>query len=183
MMRAVPLVLLLILSMLPACRKADDSTPRRYAYPRIEAYDTIYRQVEIGPVNLSVNAEAEVSSPRPGWLDIDYPRYGATVHVSAATTDNIAEALANRRERIALNLGGSRATTHEFMAGDFECTVVESPGAGMTPVQLLAASPRGIIVSGAANLAGTTTPVDSIRPIVTALTADAIKMLSALDDN
>lgn len=180
MMRALPLVAILIITMLSACRKADNSTPKRYGYPRIEAYDTVFRQVETGPVCLPVNASAEVSSPRPGWLDIAYPRYGTTMHISASTTDDIASALANRRERIALNLGGARATIHEFAAGDFDCTVVECPDAGATPVQLLAVSPGGIIVSGTANITGRTTPVDSIRPIVAALTADAIKMLSGI---
>ncbi|MBO4942524.1 MAG: hypothetical protein J6C95_03735 [Muribaculaceae bacterium] len=183
MMRVAPLLILLIISVLSGCRKDADVTPRRYAYPRVEAYDTVYGNVAVGPVELCVNSSAEISSPRPGWLDISYPRYGATIHVSAVATDNIAEVMANRRERIALNLGGSRATTHSFRAGDFDCTVVECAEAGMTPVQLLAASPEGIVVSGAANIAGSVTPVDSIRPVVAALTADAIKMLSALHDD
>lgn len=169
--------------MLCACRKTDDSIPRRYAYPRIETYDTIYRNVAVGPVNLYVNKAAGISTPRPGWLDINYPRYGATFHVSVTTTNSVADAIANRRERIALNLGGSRAKTNSFRSGDFECIVVESPEAGMTPVQFLAVSPKGIIVSGTAYITGSTTSVDSIHPIVTALTTDAIKMLSDLDDN
>lgn len=114
-----------------SCRQKDaDVTPRRYAYPRIEAYDSTYRRVTVGPVSIEVNAAALTDSPKDGWLDIRYPRYGATIYISANRTDDLPGALANRRQRISLNLGGARAVTHNFVSGDFDCEVVESVDAG-----------------------------------------------------
>lgn len=175
------IILFILLVGMSSCRHKDgDVTPRRYAYPRIEAYDSTYRRLTVGPVSIEVNAAAATSSPKDGWLDIHYPRYGATVYLSATHTDDLSGALANRRQRISLNLGGAKAVTHNFVSGDFDCEVVESVDAGATPVQILAVSPKGLIISGSANISGTTTPADSIRPIVTALTRDAIHILMSI---
>ena len=167
------IILFILLVGMSSCRHKDSNvTPRRYAYPRIEAYDSTYRRLTVGPVSIEVNAAAATSSPKDGWLDIYYPRYGATVYLSATHTDDLPRAIANRRQRISLNLGGA--------SGDFDCEVVESVDAGATPVQILAVSPNGLIISGSANISGTTTPADSIRPIVTALTRDAIHILMSI---
>lgn len=175
------LIISILLVGMSSCRQKDaDVTPRRYAYPRIEAYDSTYRRVTVGPVSIEVNAAALTDSPKDGWLDIRYPRYGATIYISANRTDDLPGALANRRQRISLNLGGARAVTHNFVSGDFDCEVVESVDAGATPVQMLAVSPNGLIISGSANISGTTTPADSIRPIVTALTHDAMHILMSV---
>lgn len=181
-MRLSVVLTLMAILVLSSCKQENNEVfPRRYAYPRVEAYDTVYTRVALGPVDILVNAGAESVSPRVGWLNVSYPRYGATIHLSATRTDNPAEAIANRRQRISLNLGGATAVTHRFSNGDFECLVVESADAGTTPVQMLAVSDRGVIVSGTASLSGRTSPADSIRPIVKALSRDAVKMLLSIE--
>lgn len=175
------LIISILIAVMSSCRqKEGDVTPRRYAYPRIDAYDSIYRRVGLGPVSIEVNASATTSSSKDGWLDIHYPRYGATIYLSASHTDDLPAAIANRRQRISLNLGGAKAATHNFVSGDFDCEVIESVDAGATPVQLLAVSPKGLVISGSANISGSTTPADSIRPIVSALTRDAMQILLSI---
>lgn len=166
-----------------SCGGKDQSgtpTPRRYAYPRIADIDTARRTVELGPVTLRVNAAATATVTRPGWLDLSYPQLGAKVYLSATRSDDVAAAMANRRQRIALNLGDAKAMVSEFVAGDYTCTVVESVDAGTTPVQFYAVSPAGVMVSGAATLSGNTVPADSIQPIVSLLAADAVEMLKSI---
>ena len=103
------IILFILLVGMSSCRHKDSNvTPRRYAYPRIEAYDSTYRRLTVGPVSIEVNAAAATSSPKDGWLDIYYPRYGATVYLSATHTDDLPRAIANRRQRISLNLGGAK---------------------------------------------------------------------------
>ncbi len=179
-MKILSFIFLFALVCLSCHREGNDAVPRRYAYPRLEAYDTVYQRVDVGPVCLDVNADAIIDSPKNGWLNISYPRYGATIFLSATRTDDIDEAVRNRRQRISLNLGGAQADTRVFSTGDFECMVVESIDAGTTPVQMLAVSRRGIVVSATANIDGPSTPADSIRPIVNALARDAVKMLTNL---
>lgn len=170
-----------------ACNHSGDSspdnagaTPRRYAYPRIAAIDTAMALRTLGPVDIAVNTSATAISEREGWLTLSYPRLGATIYISATRTDDVAAAIANRRQRMALNLGDASASASEFLVGPFACTIVESADAGTTPVQFLAASADGVIVSGAATLSGPTAPADSIRPIVQFLAADAARMLKSL---
>ena len=181
---AMPLVVALAFAAMSCGRDSGrTATPLRYAYPRVAVYDSIYSPADVGPVTVDVNAAAEPTSPRPGWLDISYRRYGTTLYLSAIHTDDPASSVANRRERIALNLGGAKATTHTFTAGSYECVVVESADAATTPVQLLAVSPCGIVVSGTAVLSSPSASADSIRPVVATLTRDAIHLLMSLDKN
>ncbi len=178
MTRLLLAAIILALALL-SCRQHSDgnATPRRYGFPRIETYDTIYRHITVGPAEICVNAGAETSSPRPGWLDIDYPRYGAKIYVSVSRPDDMDKAIANRRQRISLNLGGTKAKTIEFEQGGYDCLTVESVDAGATPVQFLAVSADGIMVNATANIPGRTVPADSIRPIVEALTADILRII------
>lgn len=173
--------LIALVFSLSACKdKSATPTPRRYAYPRLEAYGPVYRLVDADLVKFEVNANATVTSPKKGWADIVYPRYGATFYISALKPDDVTGAIANRRQRMSLNLGGAKATSRSFASGKFDCMIVESVDAGTTPVQFLAVGDDGVIVSGTATIGGNTAPADSIRPIVTALADEAFKILTTM---
>ena len=155
--------------LLQSCGNSADEgrvVPRRYAYARIEPYDTVRTEHSAGPVQLSINKGADVSHPdgKPEWLDASFGRYGATLHLSTIMTEDIDVALANRRERISLNLGG-------------ETVVSRDPSA--TPVQFVAYG-EGVLVSGAFVIAGSTEPADSLRPICTELEKEAFAIVNSI---
>lgn len=154
--------------LLCAAACSDSKTrpmPRRTAYPRTAVLsDSTYR-TKAGHINLELNAMAKATSPRPDWLNAEYRPLGATLHLSA--TDNADEAsIANRRERISLNLGGATARATEFTTlSGFQCEIVTTAEGPATPVQFIALRGK-TLVSGAFVIYGKTTPADSIRPVI-----------------
>lgn len=160
----------------------ENSVPRRRAYARVDTYPAEYRAVEVGGIPLEINTSAAAASPREGWLDVRYPRYGATLHLAVARPDAAAldQAVANRRQRMSLNLGGATAEQTTLAGDSYVCELLVSRDAVATPVQLLAVGADGTLVSGAAVIAGRTEPVDSLRPVVEALRADALHLLMHL---
>ena len=160
----------------------ENSVPRRRAYARVDTYPAEYRAVEVGGIPLEINTSAAAASPREGWLDVRYTRYGATLHLAVARPDAAArdQAVANRRQRMSLNLGGATAEQTTLAGDTYMCELLVSRDAVATPVQLLAVGADGTLVSGAAVIAGRTEPVDSLRPVVEALRADALHLLMHL---
>lgn len=166
-----------------ACGEREENTmPRRRAYARVDTYPAEYRAVEVGGIPLEINTSTAAASPREGWLDVRYPRYGATLHVAVARPDAAAldQAVANRRQRMSLNLGGATAEQTTLAGDSYVCELLVSRDAVATPVQLLAVGADGTLVSGAAVIAGRTEPVDSLRPVVEALRDDALHLLMHL---
>lgn len=160
----------------------ENSMPRRRAYARIDNYPAEYRAVEVGGIPLEINASTTATSSRKGWLDVLYPRYGATLHLAVARPEpgTLDHAVANRRRRMSLNLGGATAEQTTLAGDRYVCELLVSRDAVATPVQLLAVGADGTLVSGAAVIAGRTQPVDSLRPVVDALSADALHLLMHL---
>ncbi len=171
--------------LLHSCGNSADegrAVPRRYAYARIEPYDTVRTEHSAGPVQLSINKGADVSHPdgKPEWLDASFGRYGATLHLSTIMTEDIDVALANRRERISLNLGGAKARSDVFDNGlGMRCEIVVSRDPSATPVQFVAYG-DGVLVSGAFVIAGSTEPADSLRPICTELEKEAFAIVNSI---
>ncbi|MDE6197384.1 MAG: hypothetical protein K2F91_05910 [Muribaculaceae bacterium] len=169
-----------------ACgRHSDDATPRRYAYPRVETPAASRMEVSAGGIRTDVSTSATVTHPGENWLDAAYPAYGATLHLSSVTlpdSNSLAEALANRRQRISLNTGGRRTRTDSFTndAG-FCCEMITADdGATATPVQFIATDSRHNLVSGAIVLHGSTEPADSIRPVTEILKDEAFRILNSI---
>ncbi len=187
-MKRLSLFLMLSLT-LAACNDGSqrNAVPRRYAYPRVELYDSTKMEVGLGSFRLQLCAEADTTVPGVGWLDVRYPRYGMTVHLSANSFENDEElqsAIANRRQRIELNFGeaGSSAAAFVNNAG-IQCMVVGSPDAGSAPIYVLAVdsdSRHRRMLSGAAVFSGSAEPVDSIMPLYKAVYADMQQLLTTL---
>ena len=190
MMRRLP-VLICIASwlLMAACASrdsgGDDATPRRRAYPRIHEYDTVYTPAARAMLPLELNAAATVADSNAGaWLTVAYPEHGSEIYITITRTagpEELQQAMDNRRERIALNIGSESATTvHTASPAGFEAAVVEAPGSG-TPIQFLATDGHAYLVSGAARIEGYPgVPYDSVSPIVATLRRDVMHMLGNL---
>ena len=182
------LYIVLIITALAACSQHTDNVPvpRRTAYPRICLYDDSLRTVHVAGVAMAVNADATIGSHGDGWLDVIYPRYNAAINLSVRHLHSGAElthALANRAERIDLNLGNNRALSSEFtLDNGFNCRLIESIDGGPFPAQFVAWKPDGTMVSGATVIYGPTEPADSTAPIVKALQADTKRLIFSLSE-
>lgn len=181
----IPLIALTAALLATGCnRQSETPVPKRTAYPRIESYGDSTRMLRLGGMEFAVNAQAEVSSPRDGWLDITYPRYGASFHITARHFDSaeaLAEAIENRTVRISLNLGDRQAVSTEFITPTaFTAIMLSSLDGGSSPVHFMAYNTDGYMLSGSAVLTGVAEPVDSIAPVVEGLTADAERILRSI---
>lgn len=170
-----------------ACGSGDrEAVPRRKAFPRLAfSADSIGRPASLDGVSFRINRIAgfRPDSARPDWADIVYPpALGSTMYLSISRPADLPGAVANRRERISLNLGDAPALTEEFHAGRWACTLVSSTRAGLTtPVQLLATSSDGRLLSGAVALDAPGESADSIRPLLDLLRDDARTLLLSLE--
>ncbi len=174
-----------ILMMTASCRYEADreaAVPKPYAYPRFSAYPDSSIMAEVGGISFLVNACAATETDGR-WMNIAYPAYGGTIMLSVTENESereLAEAIANRHERIALNLGGRSARSDRFVNDDgFECEMVVSKEASSTPVQFIATGPGRTMVSGAAVLSASGS-VDSVAPIVDAIERDVFKLLKSI---
>ena len=165
------------------CGERHDYTPvpLPYGYQRIEIYPDEYSDADSLPASYAVNASARVRRLPDGpggsvMADIDYPAYGATLPRTFTPVDSItaAEVIANRRERMALNLADNYATVSEVGPNDrtpFVSTVMMSAGRTPTPVQILSVGPD-MVISGAVRFASEQADADSLMPVLKAITAD-----------
>lgn len=175
--------------LLCACGPRDGRgappVPKPDAWPRIEIAPEAYGQSIDGfAVNDSATIEPGDSA---GWYTLSYPAYGAAtrIYLTMARTapGGLADAVANRIERMALNAGGGRSQLTELMSeGGYECRVMTTPAGTVTPVQFLAfRRSGGEIVSGALFIDGAATAEpDSFAPVVRAVERDIIHALKHL---
>lgn len=181
-----PVLFLLLAAVCVACGPKDGGTavPRRTAYARVAEYPDSTRAIVVGPLAMQVNSGAEVSAAVDGWCDVSYPLYGAAIHLTArrfADSAALDAAVANREERMALNLGDNTAEQTEFVnAAGFSCLVVRTLAADPVPVQFLAVGPGGDMLAGSVAFAGRCEPYDSVAPMVDALYAHTMYLLHSL---
>lgn len=180
---------LIIMSATASCRRGKATMPKPEAYPRIEMPDSSFHPVKAGGLELTLNrgAETTVTERTDGgtWITISYPTgIDAKVYLTltpaagSETTDTI---IANRRERMSLNLSGSEAiaTTLTSRSG-WECEMLTSNSALSTPVQILASDGHRVI-SGALYLdIPASTAADSVAPVIDAIDRDMLTLLKNL---
>lgn len=163
--------------------------PKPEAWPRIEVPSAEYSMTAIGPVGFMLNKSAiiDIKKKESGWwADIRYPHFpDATIYLSVTETtshDALADAIDNRRERMALNAGGAvteftRLTSDGGWAA--ECALTRS--SLTTPVQFLASDGHSLLLSGALYLIlPPDAAADSVSPIVNAVNRDVTKALKNL---
>lgn len=184
-------LLSIALTLLSACGGDGgnrDAIPRRKAYPRLQIPDSTFHSPDSLPYALQINEAATARLKRRDadgvWVDVAYPGLNAVVYYTFTTVapSEADEALRNRSERIALNLGGREAEMLSFSSPDslFCEVVVDNQSAGATPVQFLATDHKGLVVSGAAHIGGEMLSADSVAPIVDMLRRDIIHSLKTL---
>lgn len=179
-----------LLLLASGCSDRGDGAPlpRREAYSRVEPYPQEYVEAPV-PVHFSVNSSAETEVERRDdgsyWLTATYPRYGAVLYCTFTPVGALAEvqdAVANRMERIQLNIADIPVDTEQTDFGAYTTTLVTTRSASATPVQFLAYphGGKGWVVSGSAFFPGVkpSSPLDSIRPMVRAIEADVRRSLS-----
>ncbi len=174
----------LMMLTIAACRGSETPIPRRTAYPRPALLDTVMTAAPDLPLYFPVNAQAKISSPGKGWLDVVYPSYGATLHVSftQVSPSTLEEVKHNRMERLMLNCGDLTTENSEFTnPAGYSILATYTEGAN-TPLQFVATDNISIVVSGAIYLSDPNAPaaVDSIAPIIDALQGDLIRSLMRL---
>ncbi len=134
-------------------RQATSAVPRPTAYPRTVDPGTEYVALDSIPVVLEVNRSATVNRPAAGWIDIAYPDLGAAIHLSiiSTTPGEIDDIIANRTERIALNLADAAGAARDIAlrSDDFTSTLVVAPDARNTPLQFLSTDGSDWVISGA----------------------------------
>ena len=120
-MKALLLSALALVVLLNSCDSGGRPVPRPEGYPRIALYEAVYRNDSIGPVIFESNAGTAVTERRQGadgtgWLTLAYPRYGATLYLTAspATASTLGGIIDNRLERISLNIGGATTELTEL---------------------------------------------------------------------
>ncbi|MDE5555532.1 MAG: hypothetical protein K2J10_10175 [Muribaculaceae bacterium] len=179
--------LLLIAATLGCTEKQPNNVaiPKPTAYPRVNDPGSEYIAVDRLPVVLLANAAATVTRPRPQWLDITYPGLDVTLHVSLTPTTpaEINHVIANRSERMALNVADVSSTGEtQLNSPDFSSVLITSPETRSTPLQFLAHDGDGLVISGAAFFSSVTpdASIDSLSPIVSYIERDIIHALSNL---
>ena len=179
-MRAIAAIILL--GLLTACGGSTNVVPRRHAYPRVTDMDTLMVAVDSLPLVFRVNSHTTVSHPRPDWLDVYYPAYGATWHITFTTSGDLDEVKVNRMERLLLNAGDHPYRRDEWLnAAQFDILTFVAEGA-TTPLQFLATDNEHIVVSGALVFDDpkACANIDSIAPIINNLENDMNRSLQTL---
>lgn len=166
------------------CTRQPAPVPRRTAYPRVAEIGTAMRLADSLPVHFEVNAEATLSRPRKDWLDVTYPMYGATVHITFTEVrgETLDKTKANRMERVMLNTGGLPSERREWInAAGFDILTVHTDGCA-TPYQFIATDGQRHVVSGAVYFASpaATQATDSIAPMLRAIETDMERGLNSL---
>ena len=146
-----------------------------------------FTAVALPRISLQVSTSAIASlheKENATWIDINYPDYNATIHATYTPVDNttLNATLANRSERIALDLGDTTFENISINNPDGTSANIYATRNNMvTPLMFLATDHKSWILSGAVAFDGTSTiNYDSVSPIVNTLQRDLIHSLQNL---
>lgn len=172
--------------LLSACTGSSNPSPRPRGFARANVYADSLVCCTISGIVLKVNAEAAVTKPQPAWLNVDFSRYSATLYISAlkpASPQALDAAIANRSERISLNLAGRSALVSDFKnPGGFDVRLVDASEPAPVPLQFMATdSARTVFVSGAVAFTGPVEPADSVAPALSDLRRQLMLTLNSLE--
>lgn len=185
-MSSKTLIAILAALLLCACNFSggkDNAVPRPRAYPRVETYsDSARRSVAMAEFSLSIPQACDTQTRGTHALTVFYPLYRSQLYLttlSLSSPEEMQSHLANRRQRISLNLSGRQMQESNFRNGNVDCSVIRSLESTTIPVQLLATDGKRLL-SAAFVLNGATEPLDSVRPIVDLLEKEGIAILQSI---
>lgn len=163
-------------------RQERNPIPRRTAYPRVEAYDSLYRRVpQVDGLNVELNASCLVTVPRDSadvvWIDASYPRYKAVLHltVNRASGKELADIIRNREERFARDTDGSRVSVTNVY-NDISEIWIGRGGGLVTPLHIMATDGETFVLSGALELKGAPATLEEVSPVVDAVYDDLVHL-------
>ncbi len=179
---AISQAIILLAVTAAGCRKnAENPVPRPVAYPRIELYapdyDSIVTPVVVLPVNKSAVTTVEQKSDSNLWINAVYPRYRATLRytISSHGSKGLADAIDNRLTRMSLNAGGNTTEIIELQSpAEISSTIFVTPGATVTPVQILSTDSTRFIISGVLEINSPSATREEIAPVVAAVKDDLL---------
>lgn len=159
------------------------ATPRPRSYYRPVPADTTVALWTDNVNKWSHNTEAIATAAKPGWLTVAYPRRGMSLYITFthAKGDELADARANRMERLLLNSGSGSSVEQEFAnPAGWQIFVMKTQSL-TTPIQFLATNAEDCLVSGSlqVNKPGIE-DYEAIRPDVELITRDIYTSLGQL---
>lgn len=187
MMKASIKIALAALLPLCGCNNSGEQVniPRPTAYPRIAVADSIFDTIPGLALHFEANTSTRVDVKDSKSFDIIYPSYNATLYCSIipTTATTRQEVLANREERMALNVGDNKAEIISLSApSGFSSRIVTCRESAALPVQFIACDDSKWVVTGALflNNGNTATSSDSIMPILEAVKRDVIHSMKTI---
>lgn len=193
----LPIWVLAIVTSLAFSDCSGDSNanmPRQKAYPRITTHDSTFTPLASSPLHFEISTAAKITldSINTGnstgennrWLNISYDDYNAVIYCTFTPVDtsSIDDVIANRTERMALNVGGNTSELTELTnANGFTSHILSSLESSATPVQFLSTDGNDWVVTGALHFTNaTTTDIDSLKPVVNVIKRDIIHSLKTI---
>ncbi len=178
-LKLLPAIIIAIMATSCADSGSKNPVPRRTAYPRVQLYDSAYVDLPKLPVTFPINssASAMINHVNPGhyWINIKYPKYGATVRLTLQMIppDSIRASLSNRMERAALNIGGRASEVTELTSfSGITSNIMLTPAAAVTPIHWFATDNATFLLTGAAEF--NEGDVEANAPAVNAIYSDLL---------
>lgn len=169
--------------------RQQTAVPRPVAYPRVQLADTMFCKVESAAmlVDMLANRQTkEVVCKKQSnalWVDLIYEIYNrAVLHITIQSLPSaeLKSAMANRMQRIEMNVGASHTQITELDNGIFEGIVVKAAEADVTPLQFLATDNKSLLVYGSFEMPSGSDDTEMVSPVVNAVENDMIRMVNNL---
>ncbi len=179
-----------MIAIFTACH--NTTAPRPQGYFRITPYPSSYHTHTLGGITLQVNDSAQCTTPtshtRDGvhWLNIQYPRYNATIYLSyIPLTGNLERLMSESIElvyRQNVNTEQVEAIAYEDIEEKLYATLYALSPESATPVQFIATDSSEYLLRGALYF---DTPVksDSIAPSLQYIEEDIIQLIESIRHN
>lgn len=183
-------IVILCVAILCGCNgRQQNAVPRPVAYPRVQLADTFFCKLDSAAalVDMLVNTQAKQIVGRHHtdafWIDLIYDIYnGAVMHltIQSLSSAELKGAMANRMQRIEMNVGAGQTQLTELDNGIFEGIVVKAAAADVTPLQFLATDNKSLLVYGSLEMPSGSGDAEMVSPIVNAVENDMIRMVNSL---
>ena len=173
-----------------SCNNA--ATPRPHGYFRIEPYPANYTTHPLGGISLQINDSAQCCTPdrqaHDGvhWLNIQYPRYKATIYLSyIPLSDNLDRLMKESEElvyRQNVNTEHVEAIAYEAPEEQLFATLYALSPESATPVQFIVTDSTQYLLRGALYFDIPVRP-DSVAPSLQYIEDDIIYLIENIRHN
>lgn len=170
-----------------ACHHTATPLPRSYF--RIDSYPASYKHHSLGNISILVNDSARCVTPQSHtsedvhWLNVEYPRYNATIYLSyIPLKDNLDRLMRESIElvyRQNINTEQVEAIAYEDKDIDLYATLYALSAESATPVQFIATDSSQYLLRGALYF---NSPVksDSVAPSIQYIEEDIMQLIESI---